>query len=92
MSKKEYTKEELMTKEFLSVKQAAIYSEHSIDSIRQWIKFKLIEKYEDPYGIIILLKREDVDKRMTEIKNGERRKKPRGKYKTKKEKINDNTI
>lgn len=84
MKKQTWTKEDLQQRELLSVEQAAIYAERSIASIRQWIFQGLVPTELDDYGYRVLIKRTDIDARLNQIDNHDRRKQPRGKYNVKK--------
>lgn len=84
MKTQKWAIEDLQKRDLLSVEQTAIYAKRSIASIRQWIFQGLVPTELDEYGYRVLIKRTDIDARLNQIDNRERRKQPRGKYNVKK--------
>lgn len=64
------TKEQLQEKEFLTVRQASIYAERSIETIRHWYENGFIEANKDDDGYRYLIPRVSIDSHLTSLKGG----------------------
>lgn len=64
------TKEQLQSKEYLTVRQASIYAERSIETIRHWYENGFIEANNDDDGYRYLIPRVSIDSHLTSLKGG----------------------
>lgn len=64
------TKEQLQEKEFLTVRQASIYAERSIETIRHWYENGLIEASKDDDGYRYLIPRASIDSHLAKLNGG----------------------
>lgn len=64
------TKEQLQNKEFLTVRQASIYAERSIETIRHWYENGFIEANRDDDGYRYLITRISIDNHIASLNKG----------------------
>lgn len=65
-----YTREELQKKDMLTVQQAAIYAQRSVDTIRRWIREGYIKAHKHEVFNRNLVDRESIDNYLESLKKG----------------------